>query len=156
MVTVRYHLCAGVALLALISAGCEVHTDATTRTIVGGVSYSDATKHQRLKDALSQSGIPYTVEIEKGAELLRWDASYDAQVQRIEDSLFLPSGRNIRLDPDRQSRFKTWLDQNGIPYRTMIEDDGEYIVWDEADADRVRSWREFPSHYDNPASFENK
>jgi hypothetical protein len=26
----------------------------------------------------------------------------------------------------------------------------EYVVWEEADGDRVRAWGEFPPYYDNP------
>jgi hypothetical protein len=32
----------------------------------------------------------------------------------------------------------------------MIEDQREYITWEEADAERVRAWEEFPSYYDSP------
>jgi hypothetical protein len=32
----------------------------------------------------------------------------------------------------------------------MIEDGGEYVVWEEADAQRVRAWPDFPAYLDDP------
>lgn len=137
--------------LALASAGCgrSVHTE--SRTLSESVSYDNPENQDRLKQALSAAGIPYDVVIEqRNQEFVRWDVSHSKTVERIQDSLFAPPGRSISLDDERQSRFKAWLEQRGIPYRTMVEDQREYIVWDEADAGRVRAWEEFPSYFDNP------
>jgi hypothetical protein len=137
------------SLLALL--GCDYRAETKSRTTSEGVSYGDVSDQERFKQALSGAGIPFEVAIEqRGQEFVRWDASYSAEVKRIKDSLFLPSGRNLRLDPERQSQFKAWLEQNEVPYRTMVQEDGEYVVWEEADAARVRAWPPFPAYYDNP------
>ena len=137
--------------LAFASAGCGPSAHTEWPTLSESISYGDAADQERFKQALSAAGIPYDVVIEqKNQEFVRWDASHSRAVERIKDSLFLPSGRNISLDDQRQSRFKAWLEQRGIPYRTMIEEQREYVIWEEADAERVRAWEEFPSYYDDP------
>ena len=137
------------SLLALV--GCDYRVETESRTTSEGVSYSNVRDQERFKQALSSAGIPFDVTTEqRGQEFVRWGASYSAQVNRIKDSLFLPSGRNLRLDPERQSQFKAWLEQNAVPYRTMVQEDGEYVVWEEVDAERVRAWPQFPAYYDNP------
>ena len=139
-------------LLSLIAlVGCDYRVETKSRTTSEGVSYSDASDQERFKQALASAGIPFDVTTEqRGQEFVRWDASHSAEVTRIKESLFLPSGRNLRLDPERQSEFKAWLEQNSVPYRTMTQEDGEYVVWEEADAARVRAWPQFPPYYDNP------
>lgn len=142
-----------VTLLAVTGLGCEGQVDTQSRTLSESISYSDANDQTRLKQALSSAGIPYKVVVrERGQEFVEWDARYSAQVERVKDSLFLPSGRNIHLDDERLSQFKAWLERNGIPYRSMVEENREYVIWEEIDAERVRSWEGFPSYYDNPAS----
>lgn len=137
------------SLLALV--GCDHRLETESRTTSEGVSYSNARDQERFKQALSSAGIPFDVTTEqRGQEFVRWGASYSAQVNRIKDSIFLPSGRNLRLDPERQSQFKAWLEENAVPYRTMVQEDGEYVVWEEVDAERVRAWPQFPAYYDNP------
>jgi hypothetical protein len=137
------------SLLALV--GCDYRVETESRTTSEGVSYSNVRDQERFKQALSSAGIPFDVTTEqRGQEFVRWGASYSAQVNRIKDSLFLPSGRNLRLDPERQSQFKAWLEQNAVPYRTMVQEDGEYVVWEEVDAERVRAWPQFPAYYHNP------
>lgn len=135
----------------LVSAGCEHRVDTESRTLTESVAYSDAEDQERFKQALSSAGIPYDVVIEqRNEEFVRWDASYTEAVERIQDAIFVPSGRSISFDAARQARFKSWLEHSGIPYRTMIEDNREHIVWEAADAERARSWEEFPSYYDDP------
>src|SRR5262245_41862494 len=137
------------SLLALVA--CEPRVETSSRTTAESVSYGNARDQERFKQALQSAGIPFEVATEqRGQEFVRWDASYSAQVKRIKDSLFLPAGRNLRLDPQRQSQFKAWLDQNAVPYRTMAQEDGEYVVWEAADDARVRAWPQFPAYYDNP------
>jgi hypothetical protein len=140
-----------ILLSILALGGCDYRVATTSRTTSESVAYSDASDQERFKQALSSAGIPFDVVIEqRGQESVRWDASYSAQVDRIKDSLLLPSGRNLRLDPQRQSQFKAWLEKNTVPYRTIVQADGEYVVWEEADAERVRAWPQFPAYYDNP------
>lgn len=148
--------CLIAALVIAFASGCELRTRTESSTLLESVSYSDATKQLRLKDALSRSGIPYKIEIDDGKEFVRWETAYSAQVRRVQDSLFLPPGRNIHMDSDRQSRFKAWLEQQGIPYRTMPEGGDEFIVWDETDAERVRSWEEFPGCFGDPSMCERQ
>lgn len=113
-----------VILLALAGLGCVRDVETQSQTISESVSYGDAKDQERLKQALTTARIPYAVVTrERGQEFVEWDAKYSPQVERIKDSLFLPSGRNIRFDPERHARFKAWLDHNSIPYRTMIQDD---------------------------------
>ena len=141
----------GIIVAVLTSAGCGYHVDTESRTISESISYGDAKDQERIKHALSSAGIPYRIVVrERAQEFVEWDAQYSSQVERIKDSLFLPSGRNVRLDAERQSRFKEWLVSKGIPYRIVFEEDGEYVVWEDVDAERVRAWEEFPPYYDNP------
>ena len=136
---------------AVLCEGCDVRVHSESRTLTESVSYGNAEDQERFKQALSNAGIPYDVVTEhRSQEFVRWDASYSEAVQGVKDSIFLPSGRNLSLDEARQLRFKEWLQQQGIPFRTMVEDGREYIVWEEVDAERVRVWNEFPSYYDNP------
>jgi hypothetical protein len=144
-------LSASLIALALFCEGCDRRTQSESQALSESVSYSDAERQERLKQALSSAGIPFDVVIEeRNQEFIRWDATNSNAVERVKDSIFLPSGRNISLDEARQLRFKAWLQQRGIPFRTMKEHDREYIVWEDADAERVRAWDEFPSYYDNP------
>jgi hypothetical protein len=136
---------------ALLCEGCDRRVSSESRTLTESVSYSDAESQERFKEALSTAGIPYEVATEqRNQEFVRWDATYSEAVERVKDSVFLPPGRNISLDETRQLRFKSWLQENAIPFRTMNDDGREYIVWEEADSERVRAWNEFPSYYDNP------
>jgi hypothetical protein len=138
------------SILALLG-GCDPRVKSEWRTLSESVSYSDTADQERFKQALVSAGVPFDIVTEqRGQEFVRWDARYSAQVERITDSIFLPPGRSIRFDAERQYRFKAWLEKNGIPYRTMIEDGGEYVVWEEADAERVRAWPDFPSYFDDP------
>jgi hypothetical protein len=143
-------------LVIASASGCEVRTRSESKTLSESVSHSDAAKQQRFKEALSRSGIPFEVEIKDGREFVHWEAAYSAEVRRVEDIIFLPPGRHIHMDADRQSRFKAWLDVQGIPYRTMLDGGDEYIVWDDVNADRVRAWGEFPNCHDDPSRCERK
>ena len=135
----------------VVLGGCDHHVSSESRTISESVSYSDPADQERFKQALTSAGIPFDVVTEqRNQEFIQWDARYSAQVERVKDSIFPPPGRSIALDSKWQARFKTWLDENGIPYTTVIADEGEYVVWDEADAKRVRAWPDFPAYYDDP------
>lgn len=140
-----------VLLPALAITGCDFRVHTESRTISESISYGDAEDQERFKQALSAAGIPYEVVVERrNQEFVRWDAAHGEAVERIKETLFLPSGRHISLDDQRQARFKAWLEQRRIPYRTMMQNQREYVVWEEADAERVRAWPEFPPYYDNP------
>jgi hypothetical protein len=136
--------------IAILSAGCERHVHTESRTLSEGISYEDAERQERFKQALSTAGVPFKVVArERGQEFVEWEAQYSSEVERVQDSIFVPPGRSIRFDMKTQSRFKEWLEHNGIPYRTLTEKDGEWVVWEQADAERVRAWKEFPAHYGN-------
>jgi hypothetical protein len=45
-----------------------------------------------------------------------------------------------------EPQFKAWLEENAVPYRTMVQEDGEYVVWEEVDAERARA-----RAHDNPS-----
>jgi hypothetical protein len=143
--------CVIVLSILVVLGGCDHRVESESRTLSESVSYSNTQHQEQLKQALASAGIPFdVVTAQRGQEFIRWDARYSAQVERITDSIFLPPGRSIRFDVERQYQFKAWLEKNGIPYRTMIEDGGEYVVWEEADAERVRAWPDFPSYFDDP------
>lgn len=140
-----------VVLIAL--DGCDHPVQSESQPLSESVSYSDTNDQERFKQALTSAGIPFDiVPAQRAQEFVRWDVKYSAQVERIQDSIFLPAGRSIRFDPERQSQFKAWLEKNGIPYTTMLEEGGEYVVWEEADAKRVRAWPDFPAYFDDPPS----
>jgi hypothetical protein len=129
--------------------GCDRQIQ--SRAKYESVSYSSVERQERITQALTQAGIPFEfVTGQRNQVFIRWDAAYSAEVKKIEDAVLLPSGRNIRFDPERQARFKAWLEHSQIPYRTMIESDAEYVVWEEMDTERIRAWDEFPPHYDDP------
>ena len=144
------HIAAFLVVLIALS-GCDHPVESESQPLSQSVSYSDTNDQERFKQALTSAGIPFdVVPAQRAPEFVRWDVKYSAQVERIPDSIFLPAGRSIRFDAERQSQFKAWLEKNGIPYRTMIEDGGEYVVWEEADAKRVRAWPDFPAYFDDP------
>jgi hypothetical protein len=140
-----------VLLILPALGGCDHRVESESRTISESVSYGNTDGQERFKQALSSAGVPFDVVTEqRNQEFIRWDAKYSKQVERIQDSIFPRAGRSIRFDPERQVQFKACLESNGIPYRTMLEDGGEYVVWDEADAERVRAWPGFPAYFDDP------
>jgi len=135
----------------VVLGGCDHRVESDSRPLSESVSYSDTDDQERLKQALKSAGIPFDVVTQqRNQEFIRWDAKYSAQVERIKDSIFPPPGRSIRFDSERQSQFKAWLEKNRIPYRTVAEDGDEYVVWEEADAARVRAWPDFPAYFDDP------
>ncbi len=139
-----------IVALVIACAGCELQVDTTPKTMAPtGISYRDAKEQERFKRALSKAGIPYEVSVHKNQEFVDWDPSYSEAVEEVKDSLLpLPPGRHINLDERRQSLFKEWLKQRKVPYTTKIVDKREFIIWEKADANRVRAWEGFPSYYD--------
>jgi hypothetical protein len=139
-------------LVVLIALGaCDHRVQSESQPLSESISYSDTNHQERFKQALTSAGIPFeVVPAQRSEEFVRWDLKYSAQVERIQDSIFPPAGRSIRFDPEHQFQFKAWLEKNGIPYTTMLEDGGEYVVWQEADATRVRAWPGFPAYFDDP------
>lgn len=143
-----------VIILSILVAlgGCDPQAKVEPRTIYDSASFSRTNDQERFKQALAEAGVQFEVVTEQsGKQLIRWEYAYSAQVKRINDTMFPPPGRSIRFDPERQFQFKEWLEKNGVPYRTMmVQDDGEYVVWEEVDAKRVRAWPDFPAYFDDP------
>ena len=87
-------------------AGCDPGVQSESQTLYDSVSYGNAANQERLKQARSSAGIPFEVVTEqRGQEFIRWEARYSAQVERVKDSIFLPSARSIHFDPARQSAY---------------------------------------------------
>jgi hypothetical protein len=132
----------------LAGTGCKfrVDTDPTDPRVVSeGRSYDNAEEKKRFKQGLSAAGIPYKVTERNNREFISWETKYNLAVEKVEFSRFLPSGRSISLDEQRQSRFKVWLKQTKIPYKIILIGKREYIIWDEADSKRVQEWEELHS-----------
>jgi hypothetical protein len=134
--------------IAVACTGCKLRVETEPKTLSEGVSYGNTEDQERFKQALTTARIPYDVTVQNNKESIYWDVSYSKAVEKVKDSLFVPSGRNISLDEQDQPRFKAWLEQRKIPYRTMIENKREYIVWEEVDSKRVQEWEDFPPYRD--------
>ena len=136
----------------LAGTGCKfrVDTDSTVPRVVSeGRSYDNAEEQERFKQGLSAAGIPYKVTKRNDREFISWETKYNLAVEKVEFSRFLPPGRSISLDEQRQSRFKAWLKQTEIPYKTILIGKREYVIWDEADSKRVQGWEELHSSQDD-------
>jgi hypothetical protein len=135
----------------LIGTGCKFRVDtdsANPRVVSEGRSYDNAEEQERFKQGLSAAGIPYKLTKRNNREFVSWEPKYNLAVEKVEFSRFLPSGRSISLDEQRQSRFKVWLKQTKIPYKTLLIGKREYIIWDQADSKRVQEWEELHSSQD--------
>jgi hypothetical protein len=49
----------------------------------------------------------------------------------------LPNGRNVGMDGEEMQRFKQWLTERRIPYRTQFHDGREFVIWDEENTAEV-------------------
>jgi len=107
-----------------------------TRKVARAVSYSDPEMRQRLKDALSEAGIPFTVETRDGTEYVGWAAEHNAAADVVEKKVMgtpLPSGRNAHFpDPADHKQFVDWLTKKGIRHEVVKVRGDDYVVWDEA------------------------
>jgi hypothetical protein len=100
------------------------------------VSYTDADLQQRVKNALREAGVPFTVETREGSEYVGWAAEHndaaDAAIEKVVGKP-LPSGRNAHFpDPEVQRQFMDWLTKKGIRHEVVKMRGDEYVVWDEA------------------------
>jgi hypothetical protein len=145
------------SLCFLLLASCEQQQvpQTTERKLVSeSVSYEDPDEHRRFKDALDEANVPYETYVnEKGKEFVRWRPEVRGTVQAVQAKVFgpdLPAGRNIHFEGDMGALLKSWLAENDIPFTVIVNRGKEYVVWDETDNERVRSWESFPSYYDNP------
>lgn len=100
------------------------------------VSYTDANLQQRLKGALRDAGIPFTVETRDGSEYVGWAAEHNEAADAVIEKVVgkpLPSGRNAHFpDPEVQKQFIDWLAKKGIRHEVVKMRGDDYVVWDEA------------------------
>jgi len=84
----------------------------TTRTVSEAYYMSAAEDQARFKQALTEAGVPFTLEMLDGKEHVRWEGADAAKANEVREKLFgpdLPSGRNVAFETEIQSKFKTWL-----------------------------------------------
>ena len=136
---------ATIPVFALAVATACVQTDSPGERKLASESYSfsDPVKQERLKRELTAARVPFTIETLDGQEYVRWDASHAERANAVRTALLgpdLPSGRNIAYDDETQTKFKSWLAENGIPFSTAVKEGREYVIWDENVDDKVRKW----------------
>lgn len=110
-----------------------------------GVSYSDSSTQQRLKDGLREAGIPFTVKTEDGKEFVNWKHEHHAAAEAISAKVRDPlAGRRNAHFPDAklQEQFLDWLKQKAVKYEVVEMRGQEYVVWDESAGDAVRQFME--------------
>jgi hypothetical protein len=110
------------------------------------VSYSDPSRQQRLKHALREAGIPFTVKMEDGKEFVGWTAEHDAAADAINQKVSedpLRGGRNAHLpDAALHNQFTAWLTAKGIKHEVVQMQGKDWVVWDESAGDLVRQFME--------------
>jgi hypothetical protein len=119
-------------------------TRAGTRT--RAVSYSDPSMQQRLKEALREAGIPFTVKMEDGKEFVGWSGEHAAAADAINEKVSagpLRSGRNSHFpDGAMQNEFTQWLSKRGVKHEVVQMEGKDWVVWDESAGDVVREFME--------------
>ena len=123
------------------------HVDpARTGERTRAVSYSDPSRQQRLKDALREAGVPFTVRIEDGKEFVGWKAEHDAVADAIHQKVSggpRPGTRNAHIpDAALHAEFVAWLSEKGIQHEVMPMRGEDWVVWDESAGDLVRQFME--------------
>jgi hypothetical protein len=134
-----------------ILASCEVGPQppiSTKRLVSESRTYADPAKQSRFKSALKDAVIHHEIYTgDDGREYVRWKGEDSAAVERIQVQLFgepLPDGRHIHFGAPHHERFKKWLTDNGIPFKTRQSDGKEYIVWNAVDYPKISQWEYFP------------
>ena len=110
-----------------------------------GVSYSDPSAQQRLKDGLREAGIPFTVKTEDGKEFVNWKQEHHAAAEAISAKAGDPlSGRRNAHFPDAklQAQFLDWLKQKSVKHEVVEIRGQDYVVWDESAGDAARQFME--------------
>jgi hypothetical protein len=130
-------------------AGCIKFGDGTTTTTVmeESVSFVSPEKQAEFERALTEAGVPFKVEVHEGTRYASWSGEHSPAAKRVEELLVgepLPPGRSISFSSsEHQERFKSWLRESSIPYTTKMYQGDEYIIWDEANTTKVKSWKHF-------------
>lgn len=103
------------------------------------VSYGDPDTQQRLKDALREAGIPFTVTTREGKEFVGWLPEHNAAAEAINEKVRagpFGSGRNVHIpDPSHRAQFVEWLNRKGVKYEVVQRDGKDWLVWDEGAGD---------------------
>lgn len=124
------------------------HVDpARTGERTRAVSYSDPSRQQRLKEALREAGVPFTVRVEDGKEFVGWKAEHDAVADAINQKVSgapRPGTRNVHIpDGALHAEFIAWMTQKGIKHEVVQMHQGEdWVVWDESAGDLMRQFME--------------
>lgn len=109
------------------------------------VHYSDADKLKRLKEALTNAGVPYTVETKDGKEYVGWTSDHAAAADEIERKVRegpFPGGGNAAMPAELQQEFRDWLAKKGVANEVVKSDGREFVVWEQASGDLVREFME--------------
>lgn len=110
------------------------------------VSYSDPSRQQRLKDALREAGIPFTVRMEDGKEFVGWAAEHDAAAEAIDRKVSQgprPGQRSAQIpDAALHKEFTAWLTAKGIQHEVVQMQGKDWVAWDESAGDLVRQFME--------------
>jgi len=110
-------------LLLPIVQACEQTAPANEALVSESRSLSDPEEQARFIAALVEAEIPFTTVVHDEREFVQWDASHSERVRQIDEQLFgpsLPVGRNVHFDGEMHERFKSWLEENEIPYATVL------------------------------------
>ena len=112
----------------------RVHRDRPMKSTTHAVNYSDPDQQRRLKDALREAGIPFTLEMREGQEYIGWTDEHHAAVEAIDARVKqsgLQPGRSAHFsEPAAQKRFMDWLEKNGIKHEVIKVRGEDYVVWD--------------------------
>lgn len=133
-----------------LTTACGMGTEPTVSTTSASESirYDDLGEHARFKAALKDAKVSHELSVAiDGKEYVRWKSEDNATVARITAQLFgepLAPGRSLFLAEPRHEEFKRWLADNGISFATRVNRGREYVVWEDADYDRVAQWKHFP------------
>jgi hypothetical protein len=143
-------LCCSVALSACIKfefGDGTTTTSTAAKTVREGASLADPKEQAEFERRLSEAGVPFEIETRHGDRFAYWSEEHSVAANRAKASVIgepLPHGRNISFSPpEQQERFKAWLEENSIPYKTQISRGREFVVWDEANTEKVESWKHY-------------
>jgi hypothetical protein len=116
------------------------------RVVSESVRVRDPAERELLKNELAAAGIDF-VEVDRDdGTYVQWGGADSERVRGIRERVFgpdLPNGRNVAYTQDLeylQQEFKDWLAERGIPYKTAMQGDVEFIYWEAEDDGRVREW----------------
>lgn len=116
-----------------------------TGAVTRSVNYSDPAMQQRLKEALREASIPFSVKMQDGKEFVGWAPEHNDAAQAVDARIKAgPLGnRNVHF-PDAKLReeFVGWLRQKGVKHEVAKMDGKDFIGWDEGAGDLVREFME--------------